>query len=49
MNCGMKRAEEHQHLGVTEQHQKTLQEKPAARRRWRLVGVDALDGKTKPA
>ena len=26
------RAEEHQHFGVGEQHQKTLQEKPAARR-----------------
>ncbi len=39
------RAEEHQHLGVTEQHQKALQKESAARRRWRLVGIDALDRK----
>jgi len=37
------RAEEHQHFRVGEQNQKTLQEKPAARRRRRRVGIDAFD------
>src|SRR5260221_396402 len=37
------RAEEHQHFWVGEQHHKTLQEKPAARRRRRRIGVDAFD------
>ena len=37
------RAEEHQHLGVRQQHQTALQEEPAARRRRRRVGIDAVD------
>ena len=36
-------AEEDQHLRVRQQHQETLQEEPAARRRRRLVDIDALD------
>ncbi len=38
-------AEEHQHFRVRQQHQKALQEKPAARRRRRRVGIDAFDRK----
>ncbi len=39
------RAEEHQHFGIGEQRHDPLQEKPAAPRRRRRVGTDALDGK----